>query len=98
MSEKTETPVRVVDASALGALLLGEARAEDVADWLTDAALVAPALLWLEVSSICLRKLKAHPASADAIIGAFNLVLCQGGFDGFSDSRSGQRLGARTQD
>ena len=26
------------------------------------------------------------------------LVLCQGGFDGYSESRSGQRLGARTQD
>ncbi len=73
MSEKTETLVRVVDASALGALLFGERRAEDVADRLADAALVAPALLWFEVASICLKKLRTHPESADAIIAAFQL-------------------------
>jgi hypothetical protein len=49
-------PVRVVDASALGALLFGESQAEGVAERLDDTELMAPALLWFEITSICLEK------------------------------------------
>ncbi len=64
-------PVRVVDASALGALVFGEAKAEEIARNLEDSPMAAPALIWFEVASICLRKIKAHPAQRDQILGAF---------------------------
>lgn len=64
-------PVRVVDASALGALLFGESQAEEVAERLDHAELVAPPLLWFEITSICLKKIKAQPGSAEKILSAF---------------------------
>ncbi len=67
-------PVRVVDASALGALAFGERKAEKVAIKLEDSRLVAPALLWFEFASICLKKIKAHPSQKLAIVSAFNLA------------------------
>jgi predicted nucleic acid-binding protein len=64
-------PVRVVDASALGALVFGEPKAEEIAKRLGDSPLAAPALIWFELASICLRKIKAHPAQRDQILTAF---------------------------
>jgi predicted nucleic acid-binding protein len=64
-------PVRVVDASALGALIFGEPKAEEVARTLGDSAMAAPALIWFELASICLRKIKAHPAQRGQILSAF---------------------------
>jgi predicted nucleic acid-binding protein len=65
--------VRVVDASALGALVFGEPRAEEVATALSDGRLVAPALLWFELASIALKKIKAHANKAEQILAAFHL-------------------------
>jgi len=67
-------PVRVVDASALGALLFGEPKAEEIAERLSGATLVAPAILWFEVASICLKKIKYHPQAAGRILSAFGYV------------------------
>jgi predicted nucleic acid-binding protein len=64
-------PVRVVDASALGALVFGEPRAEEIARTLGDSLLAAPALIWFELASICLRKIKVHPAKRDQILRSF---------------------------
>jgi len=64
-------PVRVVDASALGALIFGEPKAEEIARTLGDSPMAAPALIWFELASICLRKIKAHPAQRDQILSAF---------------------------
>lgn len=64
-------PVRVVDASALGALVFGEAKAEEITKTLGDSPMAAPALIWFELASICLRKIKAHPAQRDQILSAF---------------------------
>ena len=46
--------VLVVDASALGALVFGEPRAEEMAEALSHGPIVAPALLWFELTSVCL--------------------------------------------
>jgi len=67
-------PVRVVDASALGALVFGEAKAEEIARTLGDSPMAAPALIWFEVASICLRKIKAHPAQREQILRAFMMA------------------------
>ncbi len=65
--------VRVVDASALGALLFGEPRAEEVVRALGEEPLAAPALLPFELASVCLKKTMTHPDRSDAIVDAFGL-------------------------
>ncbi len=61
----------VVDASAMGALLFGEPRAEEVAEVLEGARLTAPALLKFEVASVCLKKIISHPELETRIMTAF---------------------------
>ena len=67
-------PVRVVDASALGALIFGEPKGEEIARTLGDSPMAAPALIWFELASICLRKIKAHPAQREQILRAFMMA------------------------
>ena len=63
----------VVDASAMGALLFGESKAEEVAEVMKDAHLAAPALLRFEMASICLKKIVAHPELETRLMSAFDL-------------------------
>ena len=63
--------VLVVDASALGALVFGEPRAEEMAEALSHGPIVAPALLWFELTSICLRKVSLYPKQKEQILTAF---------------------------
>jgi len=66
-------PVRVVDASALGALVFNEPNAEEVANALSIGTIVAPSLLWFELASIALRKMVIHHKQKDQILNAFQL-------------------------
>jgi len=68
-------PVTVVDASALGALVFGEPRAEEISAKLSGTQMVAPALLWFELASICMKKIKAHPQLRNHLFDAFLLAL-----------------------
>lgn len=74
MCRKTVVAILVVDASSLGALIFGEPRAEEVASRLEGGTLAAPSLLWFELASICLKKIKAHPRQKEEVIGAFLLA------------------------
>ena len=65
----------VVDASALGALVFAEPQAEAMSRALTDATLVAPALLWFETAAIAAKKIRLHPELAAQIQAAFSLAL-----------------------
>jgi predicted nucleic acid-binding protein len=65
--------VKVVDASALAALLFAEPEAEFVAEQLMGARLVAPALLAFELANVCLIKSRRHPDQMAALMGAFRL-------------------------
>jgi predicted nucleic acid-binding protein len=65
--------VKVVDASALAALLFGESEAEAVAERLGNAHLVAPALLGFELANVCLIKGQRHPEKRSALTEAFRL-------------------------
>ena len=67
-------PVRVVDASALGALVFGEPKADEMAKALSGGTLVAPPLLWFELASICLRKTTVYPGRTDEILKTFKLA------------------------
>ncbi|MCU0593553.1 MAG: type II toxin-antitoxin system VapC family toxin [Desulfobacterales bacterium] len=67
-------PVKVVDASALGALVFGEPDAKTVAEQLSESTLVAPHLLWFELASIAFKKAIAHPDSAEPIREALRMA------------------------
>jgi len=65
--------VKVVNASALAALLFDEPEAGAVAERLEDGNLVAPALLSFEIASVCLKKLRSSPQQREALLAAFAL-------------------------
>jgi len=65
---------KVVDASALGALLFGEPDGVAIAGRLGEAGLIAPALLRFEVANLCLKKMRRHPEQRDALVTAFGLL------------------------
>ena len=68
------TGIKVVDASALAALLFGEPEADAVAASLEGARLAAPALLGFELANVCLTKMRRHPAQREALRAAFRLA------------------------
>jgi predicted nucleic acid-binding protein len=67
-------PVKVVDASALRALVFGEPGAKTVAKQLAEFTLVAPHLLCFELASISFRKAAAHPDDAKQIREALRMA------------------------
>jgi len=66
--------VKVVDASAIAAILFNEPQSAEMADKLELASLIAPALFWFEMASICLKKLAIHPDKREAILQAYCLL------------------------
>lgn len=64
---------KVVDASAVAALLFGEPDGERVAAALGDSQLLAPALLNFELANVCTIKCRRHPEQRSVLIGAFEL-------------------------
>jgi predicted nucleic acid-binding protein len=65
--------VKVIDASALAAILFGEPEAADVVERLGTSRLVAPALLPFEVASVCLKKIQRHPELRERLLQAYAL-------------------------
>jgi predicted nucleic acid-binding protein len=63
--------VRVVDASAFGALLFGEAAKPWVQDQTRGAVLIAPPLLHFELGNVCWVKMRRNPNQADALLSAW---------------------------
>lgn len=66
--------VKVVDASAIAAVLFGEPEATTVVGQLAGGRLVAPALLRYEVANIAWKKIKRNPAQRDEFMVAFQLL------------------------
>jgi len=67
------TAVKVVDASAIAALLCGEPEAERVVEQMAGARLVAPSLIAFELANVCLIKSRRHPELRSALTAAFRL-------------------------
>ncbi|MBN8903161.1 MAG: hypothetical protein BGO51_09655 [Rhodospirillales bacterium 69-11] len=67
------TGIKVVDASALAAILFAEPEADIVAERLAEGRLVAPALLDYELANVCLTKLRRQPGEREALRAAFRL-------------------------
>jgi predicted nucleic acid-binding protein len=65
---------RVVDASAVAALLFNEPEADSIADQITAARLLAPFLLEFELANVCLIKSRRHPGQMPTLIEAFRLL------------------------
>jgi len=66
--------IKVVDASALGALVFNEPAAASIASELQDAELTAPQLLHFELASICLKKIRMHPDLRGLLVTAYSMV------------------------
>jgi predicted nucleic acid-binding protein len=64
---------KVVDASAIAALLFGEPGADAIAGALLDADLVAPTLFRYELANVCSVKCRRHPAQRKVLLAAFGL-------------------------
>lgn len=71
---RTVTDIKVVDASAVAAILFGEPEAEAIAERLTDARLAAPSPLGYELANVCLTKIRRQPAQRDALRAALRLA------------------------
>ena len=67
-------PIKIVDASALGALVFGEPEAEEVSAVISNCSMVAPYVPWFELSTICLKKIKKRPDKEDLLLNAFQLA------------------------
>jgi predicted nucleic acid-binding protein len=65
---------KVVDASAIVALLFNELTCDDILPRLRHATLRAPALIEFEVANACLKKIRAAPAERRALLEAFSLL------------------------
>jgi predicted nucleic acid-binding protein len=67
------TAIKVVDASAIVALLFGEAKGPEIADQLRGCRLLAPNLLSIELANVCLMKARRLPNERDTLLAAFRL-------------------------
>ena len=67
------TGVKVVDTSALAAILFGEPEAEAVVTRIGEARLVAPTLLAFELANVCLVKCRRNPDRRESLLLAFAL-------------------------
>jgi predicted nucleic acid-binding protein len=72
-SAKTVTD-KVIDASAIVALLFDELRSDEVQRRLSQATLRAPDLIGFEVANACVKKIRAAPAEREALLEAFSLL------------------------
>ena len=65
---------KVVDASALAALLFGEPEGAAIAERLQGAGLIAPALLPFEIVNTCVKKIRRQPDQREALLAAFGML------------------------
>lgn len=66
--------VKVVDASAIGAVIFGEPEGPTIVRQLAGNRLVAPELIFFELASVCVKKLSRYPESRNAILESFGMV------------------------
>lgn len=66
--------VKVVDASAVGAVIFGEPEGPTIVRQLARNRLVAPELIFFELASVCVKKLSRYPESRNAILESFGML------------------------
>jgi predicted nucleic acid-binding protein len=65
---------KVVDASAIAAIIFFEPRRTEVENALSGADLHAPALIRYELANVCLKKIRERPGERAAILAAFGTL------------------------
>jgi predicted nucleic acid-binding protein len=65
---------KVVDASALAAVIFAESSLPVVEPLIVGHQLFAPYLLRSELTNVCVKKLRAEPAQRDTILGLFSIA------------------------
>ena len=68
--------MKVVDASALAAVIFAESRAEEVGLRLEGDSVAAPTLLRYELANTCARKIRRRPDQRDSLLEALSLADC----------------------
>jgi predicted nucleic acid-binding protein len=63
--------IKVIDASAMAAVLFGEASAENIAARVRGCELVAPYLLEFELVNVCISKIRRTPADRELFLAAY---------------------------
>ena len=67
--------VKVIDASAVAAMIFQEAGADDVDNRIAASALAAPALLRFELTNVCRTKLRQFPDLRETLLDQFSFGL-----------------------
>lgn len=67
-------PDKVIDASAMAALVFGEPEADEIAERIRGVSLHAPVLIDFELASVCLKKLRLYPKQRTALLAGHALV------------------------
>ncbi len=65
--------VKVIDASALAAILFAEPDAKKVIGEIRDCELAAPLLLSFELANVCLTKQRRHPIQREQLLASFHV-------------------------
>ena len=65
---------KVVDASAIVALIFDELMSDEILRRVRDATLRAPNLIGFEVANACLKKIRATPGDRETLLEAFSLL------------------------
>jgi len=67
-------PAKVIDASALAALVFAEPDADSIDREIVGSSLVAPVLLYFELANVCLHKMSRYPDKRDSLLEGFELA------------------------
>lgn len=59
---------KVVDASAIAAVLFNEPKQAAVITRLASCTLLAPSLITFELANVCIKKIRVQPSDRDAIV------------------------------
>ncbi len=68
-------PDKVIDASALAAILFAEPDADTILKKIEGTTLSAPSLLSYELSNVCLQKTRRYPSQRTALLQGLNLLM-----------------------
>jgi len=66
--------VKVIDSSALAALVFVEPEGQRVVNLIQDDDLVAPHLLSFELANVCLTKIRRHPSQKTLLLAGFHMI------------------------
>jgi predicted nucleic acid-binding protein len=67
-------PVKVVDSSAVAAILFDEPELGAVQALLRGSQVIAPSLLTYELANVCRTKCRQHPAERDSLVAGLALL------------------------